>query len=73
MIQDETLLVYKDDDNSVKKIYVKVISLTDGFITFQTIHNGTPINEITLPNHRIIKIKKSIGEQNDKQATRPHE
>lgn len=51
----EIFISYVDDDGTTKDLWVNSITTKDGFVTFTTL-----TNEISIPNHRVIKIKKKI-------------
>jgi len=50
----EDLLIFKDEHEETQKVYVEIIKISDGFITFKTIGD----NIITIPTSRMIKIKR---------------
>lgn len=49
---------YKDDNNQIVKGYFSLIKETDNYIRIQS---GK--NEITIPYHRIIKVKKEVKDK----------
>lgn len=59
-MKDESFIIYKDDNDSNVEAWVKNLTVADGFVTFLTSNN-----EITIPNHRVIKIKKRKSEENE--------
>ena len=47
---------YLDDDNKKKDVWVEIVEETSSYVTFK--HNE---NIITIPYHRILKIKRIGG------------
>ena len=56
----EIFISYIDDDNTQKDVWVNSYNKEEGFVTFSTLSN-----EISIPIHRIIKIKRKIGDNNE--------
>lgn len=58
MSQEDTpydFIAFIDDDGTPRDAYVHVLEVREGFVTFQT--KG---NTITIPSHRLLKIKRRI-------------
>ena len=54
---EEVFIAYEDDTDKTVRAWVKLLSTSDGLVTFETTSNhGT--NIITIPTHRVLKIKK---------------
>jgi len=53
--EKEFLIIYLDDDGEIKKTYSAVKKIRDNLITFETDDNN-----ITIPIHRLLKIKEKI-------------
>ena len=51
--EQEALIVYKEEDESIKQLWADIISTDDNFLTFRTKENI-----ISIPLNRILKIKK---------------
>jgi uncharacterized protein (UPF0248 family) len=45
---------YLDENGEKKDSNVEIVSISDGFVKFRTVQN----NYITIPSHRILKIKE---------------
>lgn len=57
----KVLLIYQDDDNKVVTAYATIIEFTLTYVQFD---NGT--NRITIPIHRLLKIKENSTELPEK-------
>lgn len=54
-MSEEIFIIYEDENKQEFSGYVSLIRQTDTYITFSTSNN-----EITIPIHRLIKIKKKV-------------
>lgn len=54
---EEIFLIFLDDNNQAVSTYVRNLEINDGLVTFKTAKNT-----ITIPNSRIIKIKRKNPE-----------
>jgi len=52
--EKESLIFYIDDNGESTSSYAVIISKDNGFLTFKT-----DKNIISIPNHRVLKIKES--------------
>ena len=61
MIGDEKdLIIFLDEDDKRKEIYVTIVELKDSFVTFRT-----SSNLITIPINRVLKIKRKEMSTNE--------
>jgi len=51
---------YKDDDDSQKDVWVDILEETLNYISFR--YNN---EQLTIPWHRILKVKRKRGDSND--------
>lgn len=58
MSDKKDLIIFLDEDNAKKDLFVEIIELKEGFITFKNASNSI----ITIPMGRLLKIKKRSGE-----------
>jgi len=56
-----TFIVYYDDDDSRKEVWVSLKSTKDGFVTFLTQSKDRHENEISIPVSRVLKIKTKVA------------
>lgn len=54
---EEVFIAYIDEKGDNKEGYFKLISNENGFVTFLTNDDN---NEVSIPNHRVLKIKRKI-------------
>lgn len=59
-----TFIVYLDDNDSIKKVWVELLSTENGFITFLTSsQDDKHKNKVSIPTLRVLKMKSK--EEND--------
>ena len=61
----DTFIVYYDDDDSKNEVWVKLVSIKDGFVTFLTQSKDNHKNKISIPVIRVLKIKSKEGDDNE--------
>ena len=65
MIRKETVfLKYKDDDDENREGFFTLIEINPSYITFETLSPHSK-NQITIPIHRLIKMKKKEEGENE--------
>ena len=58
--KDEALVVYFDDNGEQVETWVKIIEITQTYVSFYDTKNNT----IIIPIHRVLKIKRRAKEDN---------
>ena len=58
MEDKKTFIAFLDDDNKKKELWVDILEETSSYITFR--YNT---DTITIPYHRILKVKRKEGEE----------
>jgi uncharacterized protein (UPF0248 family) len=65
-VEKPILIVYRDDDDAIKQAWVEDIRSSNGFTIFSTLaKENNSKNEVAIPNHRVIKVKRRRGEDDD--------
>ena len=65
--ESSSLIVYIDDNDERKEVWVTLQSVKDGFVTFLTQSKDNHKNTISIPISRVLKIKTKGGD--DESAT----
>lgn len=58
-MENESLIIYLDENNNKTDCYAIIISQENGLIKFRPTGSS---NEISIPNNRLIKIKNKVRE-----------
>ena len=61
----DIVIVYKDDDDTVKTAKVNDYNITNGFVTFLTQSQDKDKNKIFVPVSRVLKIKEKKGDDDE--------
>lgn len=56
--KNSDFIVYLEEDGTIKSLYVEIIEIATSFVKFKTYGN----TYITIPFHRVLKIKQKVGD-----------